>query len=86
MVHLASFERNVGEDAVLLGDFSPVNKHALRAVARFMAGGLRLEEGCGLSKLCQSRVQGSLFRMLFQLLLEAKDILIVDNGSAFRQL
>ncbi|CAE7317111.1 unnamed protein product [Symbiodinium sp. CCMP2456] len=29
--------RNVGEEAVLLGDFSPVNKHALRAVARFMA-------------------------------------------------
>ncbi|CAE7258055.1 unnamed protein product [Symbiodinium sp. KB8] len=29
--------RNVGEEAVVLGDFSPVNKHALRAVARFMA-------------------------------------------------
>ena len=27
----------MGEEAVLLGDFSPVNKHALRAVARFMA-------------------------------------------------
>ncbi|CAE7190995.1 unnamed protein product [Symbiodinium pilosum] len=29
--------RNVGEEAVVLGDYSPVNKPALRAVARFMA-------------------------------------------------
>ena len=41
-------------------------------------GSLRLEEGRGLSILSEA----SWFRMLLPL--EAKDILIVDNGSAFR--